>query len=74
MRPRCIRAIAQWISFLFSGLMFSLTWNFAMPVFWKGAPHVSYWVGVAVVLLIQAAAPDLFVMTWRTDLDKKEAK
>lgn len=40
------------IFFLFYGLFLMLTWNWAAPHFWTSAPHLSFWDGVGIYVLL----------------------
>jgi hypothetical protein len=35
--------------------VFMICWNYVSPAFWKGAPELSFWQSLAVVLLARIA-------------------
>ena len=41
-------------AYAFGGLLFALAWNAVVPLFWHAAPHLFWWQGVAVGILLGA--------------------
>lgn len=37
---------------LFFGLLVMLLWNWLAPIFWLAAPHLTYWQGVGIGLVL----------------------
>lgn len=33
-------------------LIFMAAWNYVMPVFWAGAPHIGFWHALAAVIIL----------------------
>ena len=61
-----------WLSLtLFGGLLLTWAWNLLMPTLWHAAPMLSYWQGVAGVVLLQVLG-NLFKFTVNNHGGNKE--
>lgn len=47
-----VNILLGFIFFLGCGLFLMLTWNWVAPHFWASAPHLSFWDGVGIYVLL----------------------